>query len=130
MRIYSNTILSWPQVLHVSQVARLYSGKWLNYNFYKIQKTSPLIITTNSSIEYLEKNCKYYCYNRYYRDEEFEQYGNILKYCTTNNTKDKFCTETSIYIPKLAVCNDIIVFHNDINTGFPRWYQTQSIYLL
>lgn len=132
MRIYSNTLLSWPQVLHVSQATRLYTGKWLNYNFYKIHNTRPLIITTNSPIEHLEENWKYYCYNRYYRDEEFEHYGNTLEPCTIinkNKTNDKFCTEIPIYIPKLAGYNDIIVFYNDLEKEFPRWYQHQSIYL-
>lgn len=116
MRIHSNTLLSWPQILHVSQAARLSRNSWLNYHFYKIQKTRPLIITTNSPIEYLEENCQYYLYENYYHNSELN-YGNTYEHCSYIN-KNKL-TEAWIYIPKNTQYNDIIVLqHNNDGNKF------------
>lgn len=115
MRIYSNTNLSWPQTLHIFQVARLYPQKWLHYNFYKIKQTQPLIISTNSPIELLENNYQYYCYDKYYRDKRLEKYRNTYELCSIINKTPEFNLESYIYIPKTIIRNDMIVIENSNN---------------
>jgi hypothetical protein len=109
MRIYSNTLLSWPIALHISQTSRIYPGKWFNYHYYKISNIHPLIINTYSPIELLQENCKYYCYNKYYRDKRSEIFHNTFKIVNNFNQKSDFGKETWIYIPKIIEINDIIV---------------------
>lgn len=119
MRIYSNTLLSWPQVIHVFQAARLYPGRWYHYYFYKINHVQPYVLTTNSPIELLQENCQYYCYDKYYRDERLEKYGNYFEMISVANKEPEFGIETWGYIPKVAAANDIIVIRNDFAKGYP-----------
>jgi|LauGreDrversion4_2_1035121.scaffolds.fasta_scaffold321867_1 hypothetical protein len=119
MRIHSNTLLSWPQVLHAFQAARLYQGRWMNYYFYKINSTQPLILTTHSPIEFLQENCQYYCYDNYYRDKRFEQYGNSFELVNVCNKDPQFAQETWVYVPKTTEPDDIIVIRNDTAFGYP-----------
>jgi hypothetical protein len=119
MRIYSNTLLSWPQTIHVFQAARLYPGRWLNYYFYKIERVQPLVLTTHSPIEFLQENCQYYCYDNYYRDKRLEQYGNTFEMVSISNQEPEFGKETWVHIPKVAGATDIIVVRNDTAVGFP-----------
>ena len=119
MRLYSNTILSWPQVLHAFQVARVYPGQWHYYYFYKIQTINPLILTTHSPIELLQENCNYYCYDKYYRDKRFEKYGNIVVSANIHNKQIRLGEETWVYIPKMAEVDDIIVVQSDTTVGNP-----------
>jgi hypothetical protein len=65
MRVHSNKLLSWPEVLHVSQVSRAYRGKWLNYELYRIMRIDPLIIHSYSDINKLEEVRTYYLYEKY-----------------------------------------------------------------
>jgi hypothetical protein len=120
MRIFSNTLLSWPQVLHTFQVARLYPGHWHHYYFYKIQHINPLVLTTHSPIELLQENCQYYCYYKYQRDKHIEQNGNIRVLAITHNQNPSFGEETWIHIPKIAEINDVIVIRNNDISGFPN----------
>ena len=122
MRIYSNTHLSWPQVIHVFQIARLYPGRWQNYYFYKINHVQPYILTTNSPLELLQENCKYYCYDRYLRDKRLEEYGNRFEMLSIANKEPEFGVETWGYLPKVSCANDIIVVRNDSVTGLPSIY--------
>ena len=119
MRLYSNTILSWPQVLHAFQAARLYPGRWYHYYFYKIQHITPLVLTTNSPIELLQENCQYYCYDKYHRDKRLEQYGNTFVSANIHNKQLGLGEETWIYIPKIAEVDDIIAIRNDTAVGYP-----------
>jgi hypothetical protein len=119
MRIYSNTLLSWPQIIHVFQAARLHPGKWLNYHFYKIKTRKPLILTTYSPIELLQENNQYYCYDRYYRDTLLENCKNCFEPVSIPNNDFNLGEETWCYIPKFAESTDIIVVRNDITNGFP-----------
>ena len=106
--IYSNTYMTWPQVLHLSQQARLYSGRWQNYYMYCINNFNPLMLKTYSPIELLQENRHYYCYNHFYRYTHLESIGNKYQNLIINNL------ETWVYIPKQAESNDIIVVKSDI----------------
>ncbi len=116
MRIYSNTLLSWPQTIHVFQAARLHPGQWMNYYFYRIERVQPLVITTHSPIELLQENCQYYCYDKYYRDKRLEQYGNTFEMVSIANQEP---VKTWVHIPKVAGATDIIVIRSDIAFGIP-----------
>jgi hypothetical protein len=120
MRIYSNTLLSWPQVIHVFQGARLYPGRWLNYYFYKIEHVQPLVLTSYSPMEFLQENCQYYCYDKYYRDKRLEKYGNTRELVSDANQ------QIWVHIPKVAGATDIIVVRNDSANGFsiPSLFKT------
>jgi hypothetical protein len=112
MKLYSNIILSWPQMLHLSQRARIYSGKWNDYYFYKILQINPIIIHTYSPIELLQENIDYYCYNKYQRFKHLEEFGNKVEIITINDNKinsNKFYA----YLPRTAVTNDVILIHMD-----------------
>jgi hypothetical protein len=128
MRIYSNTLLSWPTALHVTQTARIYPGRWLNYYSYKISNIEPLVLTTHSPIELLQENCKYYCYDKYYRDCRPEVFGNTLEKINISNQHTEFGKETWAYIPKVADINDIIIIKSNINNGTPSIY-TPSLFI-
>lgn len=119
MKIYSNTILSWPQTIHAFQAARLYPGRWQNYYFYRINERQPLILTTYSPIELLQENSKYYCYDKYSRDKRLEDYGNSFEIVSTANMKSKISRETWVHIPKMSEPNDILVIRNTDITGHP-----------
>jgi hypothetical protein len=121
MRIYSNTLLSWPQTIHVFQAARLHPGRWLNYYFYRIERVQPLVLTTHSPIEFLQENCQYYCYDKYYRDKRLEQYGNTFEMVSISNQEPEFGKETWVHIPKVAETTDVIVVRNDTAVRFPSF---------
>lgn len=126
MRIYSNVILSWPQVLHAFQAARLYQGRWYNYYFYKINRVQPYILTTHSPLEFLQENCQYYCYDKYYREKRLEQYGNAFTILSIDGKKPEFGVETWGYIPKVACANDIILIKNDTAIGYPSFNHSST----
>jgi hypothetical protein len=117
MRIFSNIPLSWPQVLHVSQAARLSPGRWHNYYLYKLTHVRPHILTTNSPLELLRENCQYYCYDKYHRDQRLEQFGNEFTMISINGKKADFGIETWGYIPKTVEPNDIISISSFNHTG-------------
>jgi len=106
MRIYSDTLLSWPKSAHIFQAARLYTGHWQKYYFYKIKHVQPLVLTTHSPIDLLEENRQYYCYYKYYRHRRWESDNSFEM---VSQQPDK----TWIYIPSAARANDIIVVQND-----------------
>jgi hypothetical protein len=108
MRIYSKTLLTWPLTIHVSQAARIYPGKWHNYSFYLVKLTHPTIILHSySPLEFLEENSPFYCYERYYRNESLELFGNKKVLASIQNNKYS-STENYIYVPKNIAINDII----------------------
>ena len=113
MRIYSNTLISWPHGLHLFQAARLYPGRWHNYYLYRVKQINPLEIITYSPINILQENRQYYCYDRFYRDLRPEKFGNSLELVSVNNKIIPFDDKLCIYIPKQIEINDIIaVNHN------------------
>ena len=91
----------------------------MNYYFYKINHVQPLVITTHSPIEFLQENCQYYCYDKYYRDKRLEQYGNTFEMVSIANQEPDFGKETWVHIPKVAGATDVIVVRNDTAVGFP-----------
>lgn len=117
MRLFSNSILSWPQVIHATQAARLYPGRWHHYYFYKIYCRQPLVLTTHSPLELLQENCQYYCYDKYYRDKRLEQYGNQFELVSMTNKESDFAQESWVHIPKAAETDDIIVIRNPYAIG-------------
>ncbi len=119
MRIYSNTLLSWPQVLYAFQAACLYPGRWMNYYYYRINDIAPLSLTTYSPIELLQENCQYYCYYNYHRDKQAEAFDNSFKMISILNNKPQFGRKSWAYIPKVAEPNDIIVIRDDITFDIP-----------
>ncbi len=108
MRLYSNTLLSWPKTLHLFQVARLYPGQWQNYYIYHIQNIKPLCITTHSPIEFLQENHQYYCYDKYDRNKKLENYDNIFEMASVYNKNSKMCEEDWIHIPKTDAISNIL----------------------
>jgi hypothetical protein len=119
MRIYSNTTLSWPQTLHAFQAARIHPGRWHHYYFYKINHRQPLILTTYSPLEFLQENCQYYCYDKYYRDKRLEQYGNDFELVSITNKESDFAQESWVYVPKASEINDIIVIRDPKSISIP-----------
>lgn len=119
MRIFSNTIMSWPHTIHAFQAARVYPGRWYNYYFYKIHSRQPLVLTSYSPLEFLQENCQYYCYDKFYRDKRLEQYGNDFEIVSIANKESDFAQENWVYIPKTADTDDIIVIHNSNAVGIP-----------
>ena len=119
MRIFSNTLLSWPYPLHIFQASRLYPGRWHNYYFYKINIRKPLILNTYSPLELLQENNAYYCYDNFNRNKHLETYGNTLEIVNNLNQKSEFRKQIWVHIPKIAEVNDIIVIHNTKSVVFP-----------
>ncbi len=105
MRIYSNKLLSWPQIIHVSQAARLHSGKWLKYYFYNIQSVKPLEIHTHSPLQLLAENRYYYCYDNNVRSIEKELSGNYIIFLDTELR--------TIYYPVALKSGDFMVIQDD-----------------
>lgn len=115
MRIYSNTILSWPKTLHIFQESRIYTGRWNNYYFYRISDIKPLTIYSYSPMELLQENRKYYCYDQFYRDKRIEKIGNIYEKVYVSKKEHPFVKELSVNIPKTIEKDDIIVIkHNEV----------------
>ena len=101
MRLYSNKLLTWPNIFHATQCAKAYTGQWATMNFYTIQKLEPLTIKSYSPLYLLEENNKYYCYYYYNRDYSHEILGNspwIYK-------------NKAIYLPTLIQNGDIVVIN-------------------
>ena len=109
MRLYSNTLLFWPQVLHAFQAARQYPGQWHNLYFYKFQTVKPYILTSYSPIAFLQENRKYYCYDKYYRDKRLDKYGNTHVPVTIHNKQLRLGQEIWVHIPKMVEVDDVIV---------------------
>lgn len=116
MRIYSCTLLSWPEILHVSQIARfqLSSGRWHNYYFYKVAARAPTNIITYSPISLLQENREYYCYERLLRNKLADSWGNVNEIVTVNNRSHPFPTEVWSIIPYHIAANDVIVVKGQV----------------
>jgi hypothetical protein len=129
MRIFSNIILTWTQVIHVSQAARLYPGKWHNYYFYRIASRNPTRIITYSPVYLLQKNKQYYCYNRLCHDPRAEKQGNATELVSVNNLHHSLTEELYATIPKIAQSNDIIAISTIHYTGYHNFnYSPASLF--
>ena len=114
MYIYSNKLLSWPQVLHVAHAATIYPGRWNNnYYFFRIKMRHPTQIITYSPISLLDKGRYYYCYDRFYRNRGPEKVGNISESVDMYDLKTRSCQEKVISIPRDISSNDIILIYQD-----------------
>lgn len=113
MRLYSSTPLSCFQVIQAFHTAHLNPRMWQNYYFYYISSIKPLIISTQSPLENLKNNNKYYCYDKYCRNNDLEIFGNIRESITILNKNMDYNT-TSIYVPKIILPNDIIIIHKSL----------------
>ncbi len=130
MKLYSNKLLTWPSVLHLSTISRLYPGKWFNYNIYNIYRSQPLIIQSYSPISKLNENHQYYCYYKYNRTDIFETpnrecVGYISYKSTEQYWYDEYGNRYDIYdaisiprikLPKTIQSGDVIVIHDLDNT--------------
>jgi hypothetical protein len=114
MRIYSSSILSWTQVLHVYNASRLYSGRWQNYYFYRIKDINPLRIITYSPLNLLQEDRQYFCYYKLHRDKRSETFGNVSELISNPNMFD----ETLVRIPKYTEPNDLLVIHDIRPAGY------------
>ncbi len=121
MRIYSNTPLSWPSLVHIYSVNRLSFKSWNNYHFYKIMSSDPVRIKHESPINYLKNNYNYSCY------------WNLVEY---KNQKKSSNWEINIEIN--AMSNDYHKYYTnklinyDINSGvqrYTRYYSNNYIYV-
>ena len=115
MRIHSNIILPWPQVLQAFNSSRIYNGQWGHFNFFRITSTFPFDIHSYSSINLLETNRPYYLYNNYFRDKTLEKYGNTMKRVTIYDPATKNVEMTDIWIPKISNIGDVILVHTNNN---------------
>jgi hypothetical protein len=110
MKLYSSTLISWPKILHISQAARLYPGRWQNNYIYRIDGVEPLELTTYSPIGLLQENRKFYCYDRYNRDKRFETLGASYSF-----------GDFSLYIPEFAQKGDVVIIKDEnFHEGFPK----------
>lgn len=125
MRIYSNKILSWNEVLHSAYISRIMPNVLLNNRrLYKIIGVHPAIIHTYSPIEFLEKDIMYYTYQYLIRDKSYEHMENSIDIVERINNKPiLFHNELRIYLPFTANTGDIIVLYDEdtyslSNNGF------------
>lgn len=113
MRIFSDKVLSWTQILHVNHGIRTYSNLWNNYHIYLLQDLKPLTIYSKSSLSILEENRYYYCYKNYIQDvysEGFDNnYGVIRQYNKLYG----------VYYPENATFGDFIVIYKEPKKYFP-----------
>ena len=118
MRIFSNVLLHTSEVNSLLRNKYLYIGRHsLNYYLYLIRNTEPVLeIQTCSPIKLLEKDRKYYCYDRFLRDVRPEGYGNICSQSYLHNKESQFGEELWMYYPAVAEPGDIILV-NESNTG-------------
>lgn len=118
MRVYSNTHLIWPQLIHITQAARLYPGQWFNYHFFKVNDINPLKLISYSPISLLQENRQYYCYDKFY-NKYLHKIQNSYDMATVINQKPAD-NVTSIYFPNcVSPCDIIVIYDNNINNKIP-----------
>ncbi len=126
MRIYSNKLLSLPHIIHALYNTKPpTAGRYGNLYFFHIQHVQPLMITAYSSVNLLQENRKYYCYDNYYRNKQVEKLGNT----------SEIISEIPVYIPKASMTNDVIIVSDDNPSEYPSltipvWLKTYSPTLL
>lgn len=114
MRIYSDKILAWNEVLHATYAARINPGNWLNKYIYKIQRIQPTFIHTFSPIEFLEVDRKYYLYDNLLRNRACDHIPNFIDIVEgINGNTLLFNNDCKIYLPLTVTVGDIILIHED-----------------
>lgn len=106
MKIFSNTPLSWPSLLHVYTVHRISLKPWNNYHFYKIITSDPIKIKHESCINNLKINYDYCCYWDLY------EYKNTMK--TSSNWEFKIHINSLTNNYNKTYSNKVINYHNDM----------------
>jgi hypothetical protein len=114
MRIYSNKLLTWTEIVHVSQISRLYPGTWQNYNIYRITSVTPFTITSFAPFKYLETDYKYYCYEKLVRNNDMEFFKNINSVTREMRTGKLY----NIKYPEFINRDDKIVIYSDVESNF------------
>ncbi len=138
MKIFSNTPLSWPSLLHVYTVHRISLKPWNNYHFYKIVDDNPIKIKHKSCINNLKTNYDYCCYWDLYEYKntmktssnwEFKIHINSLsdnyhktysnKVINYHNDMERYTHHYNnyIYVPNTIEKDDLIVIHKPNNSG-------------
>lgn len=118
MRIYSDKILTWIEILHASYSARIYSGKLNNKYTYKIQCIRPTMLHTFSPIEFLEQNRKYYLYEYLIHNKLCDNLPNFIDIVESVNNKPLlFNNDYKIYLPLTVAVGDTILIHEDTYCG-------------
>jgi len=110
MPIYTDLMLSWPQCLQVFQQARLYPGRWFNYNIYRISRVNPLQIHSYSPINLLEENRGYHYYKIFEGCSPVHCDNVTWKYIV-----NKEGMPLQLYLPEHMLPGDIIVVSADDN---------------
>lgn len=110
MRIYSDKILAWNEVLRAAYAARVHPGKWLNTCTYKIQRIQPVMIYTAAPIELLTKDRKYYLYDNLLRNKACDHLPNYIDIIEGVNFKP----DTYVYLPFTVAPSDFILIHEDV----------------
>lgn len=110
MRIYSDKLLAWHEVLHTAYAARINPGKWQNMHIYKIQRTQPAIIRSSSPIELLQKSRKYYLYDNLIYNNTCGHIGNYMDVVRSKSG----ISDTYIHLPFTVAPQDVIVIHENI----------------
>ena len=93
MRIYSNTRLSLPHIIHVLHKPFINPIRCDNLYIFHIDEVS------QPFIHLLQENRKYYCYDNYYRNKYIEKFGNDYK--------------NSIYTPRYIMTGNTIIIKDD-----------------
>jgi hypothetical protein len=115
MRIYSDKILAWNEVLHAAYAARVNPGRWLNTHVYKIKRIQPTIIHTFSPIEFLEKDRKYYLYDNLLRNKACDHLPNFIDIVEgINGRMFLFNNDCKIYLPLTVAVGDVLLIHEDV----------------
>ena len=83
------------------------------------------MITAYSSVNLLQENRKYYCYDNFYRNKQVERLGNT----------PEIISEIPVYIPKASMSNDVIIVSDDNPSDaqsltVPLWLKMYSPALL
>lgn len=119
MRIYSNTRLCLPNIIHTLHASmNTPVGRWDTLYFFHVQSVKPLTLKTSACIELLQENRKYYCYDKIYRNKSIEILGNISDTISYNMDTDNN-NNIHVYIPKLTSSNDIIIVRDDTSYEYP-----------
>ena len=115
MRIYSDKLLAWNEVLRASYAARINPGRWLNTHIYKIQRIQPTFINTFSPIELLERDRKYYLYDNLLRNKACDHLPNFIDIIEgVNGSPLLFNNDFKIYLPLTVAVGDVILIHEEI----------------
>jgi len=138
MRVYSNVVFNGPQLRYITNLAKIYPGRWLNLCTYRVNHISPIKIETYSPLIYLQENIPYYCHDKYYVNKRLSHLKNVSdlisvydtpfhKYNPFNNShKERGITDKKIMIfyPRYIEAGDLIVIRDTHPYYFPEFVNT------